>query len=451
MSAKKNTRGNRSSSLFTFNIGTLIFGAILLYIVISLIIYATTKHISTYQVIAGPLAQNQTYTALAVRQETVVKSNNDGYIRYYAREGRKVSKTGAVYSLAQSPEKSSGTTELSEESLSKIRALAAQFASSFNPDNFGQVYSFKYSLTGSILDYAGMDRSNDSTAVLGDSSVYLAPESGVVVYTKDGMENVTAENFTADDFSYSSYKVENLRTSERISAGTPVYKLITSEEWSVLIPVTTAQASKLEGKTSIKVKFFKDSSTMNGALELLTRDDGTYAKVTFSSGMIRFASDRYLEIELITNAEKGLKIPVSAVVVKDFFLVPKEFAVSLENSSDLGFIRKTENKDGTFSTEFVNATIYASDDNSYYVDMSEFSVGDVLVMENSAQTYTLKDTGQLNGVYNINRGYTVFRRIEISDKNEEYCIVDTDTPYGLSLYDNIVLDSSTVSEDEILF
>ena len=86
MSAKKNTRGNRSSSLFTFNIGTLIFGAILLYIVISLIIYATTKHISTYQVIAGPLAQNQTYTALAVRQETVVKSNNDGYIRYYARE-----------------------------------------------------------------------------------------------------------------------------------------------------------------------------------------------------------------------------------------------------------------------------------------------------------------------------------------------------------------------------
>ena len=38
MSAKKNTRGNRSSSLFTFNIGTLIFGAILLYILISLII-----------------------------------------------------------------------------------------------------------------------------------------------------------------------------------------------------------------------------------------------------------------------------------------------------------------------------------------------------------------------------------------------------------------------------
>ena len=83
--------------------------------------------------------------------------------------------------------------------------------------------------------------------------------------------------------------------------------------------------------------------------------------------------------------------------------------------------------------------------------MTEFSEGDILVMENSTQTFTLKEKGQLNGVYNINRGYTVFRRIEIIDQNEEYCIVKTGTAYGLSLYDNIVLDSSTVSEDEILY
>lgn len=451
MSERKKSRQEKLPSLFTFNIGTLIFGAILFYIVISLIIYATTKHISTYQVISGPLAQNQTYTALAVREEKVVNSNNDGYIRYYAQEGRKVSKSGAVYSLDQTPPSSSGTSELSEESLSKIRALTAQFAASFNPANFGQVYSFKYSLAGSILDYAGLDKSSDSTAVVGDSSVYLAPESGVVVYSQDGMEDLSADNFTTDDFSYSSYKVENLRTTEHISAGTPVYKLITSEKWSILVPLTAFQSSKLEGKSTIKVKFQKDGSSMNGSLELLSREEGTYAKITFSSGMIRFATDRYLDIELVTNAEKGLKIPISSVVSKDFFLVPKAYAVSLENSSDLGFIRKTENKDGTYNTEFINATIYASDDDNYYVDMAEFSVGDILVMENSTQTYTLEKTGQLSGVYSINRGYTVFRRIEIIDQNEEYCIVKTGTAYGLSLYDNIVLDSSTVSEDEILF
>ncbi len=449
--AEKRKKTKKAASVFTLNIGTFIFGVILLYIVISLIIYATTKHISTYQVISGPLAQNQTYTALALRSETVITANNDGYIRYYAQDGRKVSKSGAVYSLTQTPPESTGSTELSDTALSSVRSLAAQFATSFNPANFGQVYSFKYSLAGSILDYAGLDSSDTSTAVVGDSSVYLAPESGIVVYSRDGMEDLTADNVTADDFSYAAYSVENLRSTEKISAGTPVYRLVTDETWSLIVPVSSTQAARLEGKSSIKVRFKKDATTMTGDLQLFKRDDAIYAEITFSSGVIRYVSDRYLDIELITNAEKGLKIPVTSVVSKDFFLVPKDYAVKDEDSQALGFIRRIDKKDGTSGTEFVNATIYASDDNNYYVDMTEFNEGDVLIRENSTQTFTLKDTGQLNGVYCINRGYTVFRRIEIIDQNEEYCIVKTGTSYGLALYDNIVLDSSTVREDEILF
>ena len=449
--AEKHNKTKKTASVFTLNIGTFIFGVILLYIVISLVIYATTKHISTYQVISGPLAQNQTYTALALRSENVVTANNDGYLRSYAQNGHKVSKSGAVYSLTQSPPESTGSTELSESALSDVRSLTAQFASSFNPANFGQVYSFKYSLSGSILDYAGLDNSGASTAVVGDSSVYLAPESGIVVYSQDDMEGLTADTFTADDFSYASYKVENLRSTEKISAGTPVYRLVTDENWSLIVPVSATQAAKLEGKSTIKVRFKKDTTTMTGSLQLLKRADAIYAEITFSSGVIRYVSDRYLEIELITNAEKGLKIPVTSVVSKDFFLVPKDYAVKDEDSQALGFIRRIDKKDGTAGTEFVDATIYASDDDNYYVDMTEFNEGDILIRENSTQTFTLKDTGQLNGVYCINRGYTVFRRIEIIDQNEEYCIVRTGTSYGLALYDKIVLDSSTVREDEILF
>lgn len=449
--ADRQKKRKKATSVFTLNIGTFIFGVILLYIVISLIIYATTKHISTYQVISGPLAQNQTYTALAVRSETIVTANNDGYVRYYAQDGHRVSKSGAVYSLTQKVSETTGSTELSESALGNVRSLTAQFASSFNPANFGQVYSFKYALAGSILDYAGMDSSDSSTAVVGDASVYMAPESGIVAYSQDGMENISADNFTADDFSYASYKVENLRTTEKITAGTPVYRLVNDETWSLIVPVSSVQATKLEGKTSIKVRFKKDSTTMTGSLQLFKRADAIYAEITFTSGVIRYVSDRYLEIELITNAEKGLKIPVTSIVSKDFFLVPKDFAVKDEDSSALGFIRRIDKKNGTSGTEFVNATIYASDDDNYYVDMTEFARGDILIRENSTQTFTLDKTGQLSGVYCINRGYTVFRRVEIIDQNEEYCIVKTGTSYGLALYDNIVLDSSTVREDEILF
>ena len=43
----------------------------------------------------------------------------------------------------------------------------------------------------------------------------------------------------------------------------------------------------------------------------------------------------------------------------------------------------------------------------------------------------------------------MFRKINIIDKNEDYCIVEKGTPYGIAQYDNIVLDASKVKESQI--
>jgi hypothetical protein len=449
-SGEKKEKEQRRSP-FTLNIGIILFGAILVYIIICIFIYATTTHISTCQVTAGPLARNQTYTAIAVRSETLITANNEGYVNYYALEGRKVRKAGAVYSLSQTPPKTTGETKLSEESLNGVRSLVAQFANSFDPAHFNDVYAFKYALSGSILNYAGLEGGSSTAMLSGQGTVYQSPENGVIVYSEDGYENVTEQSVTSADFDRSSYQYRNLKTAEKVTAGAPVYKLIDNDTWSILIQLTSSQASRLEGRESIKVKFLKDDSSMNGELKLLTKSDGIYAMITFSSGMIRFVTERFLDIELVTNSETGLKIPVSSVVSKDFYLISKKFAVNVENSSDIGFLKRVTDKDGNTSTEFINATIYESDEEYYYVDTQEFADGDVLLMENSNQTFTVKDIAQLEGVYCVNKGYAVFRKIEIIDQNEEYCIVATGTSYGLSLYDNIVLDSNTVQEDEILF
>ncbi len=440
----------RRRSPFTLNIGIILFGAILVYIIICIFIYATTTHISTCQVTAGPLARNQTYTAIAIRNETLITANNEGYVNYYALEGRKVRKAGAVYSLNQTPPKTTGQTKLSEESLNGVRSLMAQFANSFDPAHFNDVYTFKYALSGSILNYAGLEGGGPA-ALSGQGTVYQSPENGVVVYSEDGYESVTEQNVTSADFDRSSYQYKNLKTAEKVTAGAPVYKLIDSDTWSILIQLTSSQASRLEGRDTIKVKFLKDDSSMNGELKLLTKSDGIYAMITFSAGMIRFVTERFLDIELVTNSETGLKIPVSSVVSKDFYMISKKFAVNVENSSDIGFLKRVTDKEGNTSTEFINATIYESDEEHYYVDTQEFADGDILLMEDSNQTFTVKDIAQLEGVYCVNKGYAVFRKIEIIDQNEEYCIVATGTSYGLSLYDNIVLDSRTVQEDEILF
>lgn len=91
---------NIIKKLFTFNIATLLFGALFIYMLITVLLYITSTHVTSYQVTAGPLSRNPVCTALAVRDEEVVSADSPGYIRYYAREGMKVRKGGNVYALS---------------------------------------------------------------------------------------------------------------------------------------------------------------------------------------------------------------------------------------------------------------------------------------------------------------------------------------------------------------
>ena len=79
------------------------------------------------------------------------------------------------------------------------------------------------------------------------------------------------------------------------------------------------------------------------------------------------------------------------------------------------------------------------------------SAGDLLIRTDSAEVYPVGQLESLKGVYNINKGYTVFRQIQILYENEEYCIVKEGTSYGLSVYDHIVLNAETVDEDEVIY
>ena len=57
----------------------------------------------------------------------------------------------------------------------------------------------------------------------------------------------------------------------------------------------------------------------------------------------------------------------------------------------------------------------------------------------------------MEGVYNINKGYAVFKKIEKLSGNGEYFTIAKGTDYGLSVYDHIVLDASMVTEGMIIY
>ena len=167
--------------------------------------------------------------------------------------------------------------------------------------------------------------------------------------------------------------------------------------------------------------------------------------------MVRYASDRFLDIELVTNTKTGLKIPMSSVVSKEFYLIPEEFKTQGNNQQEAGFLVRREGKGGKTTTEFISTTLYELKDGSYYVETSDFKKGDVIVKQDSSQNYVIGETAELEGVYSMNKGYAVFRKISVLDQNDEYCIVDKDTSYGIAQFDHIVLNGSSVKEEDILY
>ncbi|MCB5714076.1 HlyD family efflux transporter periplasmic adaptor subunit [Lactonifactor longoviformis] len=443
-----------AKKLLTLNIGTLIFGALFIYMLITVLLYVTSTHVTSYQVTAGPLAKNQTYTALALRTEEVVTADSPGYVTYYAREGSKVRKAGTIYSVGDTKAQSADM-ELKEADLEKIRSQLAKFANNFSSDTFHDVYSLKYEIEGTILQSAGIGASGEDTdsvsATFGTQTIYNAPYDGVVLYSTDGYESLTPDTVSEDSFSQMSYQQNHLLSDSQVKAGEPVYKLVTDENWTLMIPLTDKQAAELADRTAIKVKFLKDGATQVGGFSIVEKKDGKYGQIDLSNGMVRYASDRFLDIELVTNTKTGLKIPMSSVVSKEFYLIPEEFKTQGNNQQEAGFLVRREGKGGKTTTEFISTTLYELKDGSYYVETSDFKKGDVIVKQDSSQNYVIGETAELEGVYSMNKGYAVFRKISVLDQNDEYCIVDKDTSYGIAQFDHIVLNGSSVKEEDILY
>lgn len=434
-----------------WNIGTIIFGALFIYLIIMIVVYLATDHVSSYMVTNGTLARNETYTAVALRQEQLARSPADGYVNYYYLDSVKAGKGAVICSITGSQSELT-TIRLSDADLSSVRKMASQFSRGYSGNAFHAVYDLKYGINSSVVNNA------ETGKISGMSSE--APVDGIVSFSSDGLEDLAEQNITSDLFRAKKTQPAALRTEEAVKAGDPVYRMISSEQWSVVFPISDRQYAELSSRKTVKVRFAKDGNTETGDMTLFDNGRTHFAKVTFYSGMVRYCNDRYLDIELVTNNTSGLKVPLSAIVSKEFYTIPASFLSSGGEAGEAGFLIQTRKEDGSRKTEFVEAELYEktslpeSSDNAgedvYFVDPQVFHRGDVVIRPNSTKTYTVEERASLEGVYCINKGYAVFRKIEMLDQNEEYCIIKNGTAYGLSQYDYIVRDGRDVKEEQIV-
>lgn len=445
------------------NLGIFLFAIVFIYLVITIIMYFTGNKISVYEVREGSIVNDNSYTGLILRQEAAVSAEADGYISYYQNENSKVKSGTYIYAL--SPQKLDTDKNISEESAVKEGSLNPEiqagiiyqmqdFNENYDPDSFSAIYTLKNEINTSLQDAFSSTRTEHLSTVIAESGLevasYSTAQDGIVAFTVDGYETLTKDTFTADNFDRTKYESSELADQMKISAGGPVYRLITSEDWSVIVQLDreTAEQLRSDEVSSIKVRIDKDSETLWADFSIITRDGDYYGCLDFDNSMIRYAEERYLNVELILEDESGLKIPKSSVTEEKFYIIPEDYITTGGNSSSDGVMVQEENGEAGFH----QIDIYdSSDKGEVYVSRDDISEGTVLIKPESSETYTVGKTKTLQGVYNINKGYAVFKKVNILCENDEYYIVQEGDSYGLYNYDHIVQDGSSVRSEEVVF
>ena len=465
LAKKKNPKIRNHRPPRNINVGMIIFAIIFVYMLFSVYTYMKKEKVEFYEVVEGNIVSDHQYTGIILRDERVEQTDRAGYINYYVREGKRAAIGSRIYSidetgslaafLEQNPE---ANVTLTDANLADIKRQLSAFSMNYDNRKFDDMYDLKYSLEAAVLEYVNFNSLGNLDALMQQTGITFkqvtAPVSGVVSYSIDGYEGLTPDQVTEEIYDRTNYTKAITKAGQLMEPNTPVYKLVTSDDWSIVFPLTDEDVGEYSGRKKLNITFTAGGLETEGDFSVITGGDGKqYGKLDFNQYMIQFVADRYVTFEVDTARMDGLKIPVTSVVTKDFYLVPTEYMVQGGDSSDTGFMKETYSENGT-SVEFVPATIYYSTDDDYYIDMSEnspFKAGDYVVKPDSMDRFQIGASASLEGVYNINKGYAVFKQIEILKSNGEYYTIKKGTKYGLSVYDHIVLNADSVYEGKLIY
>ncbi len=460
------SRRQNYSNEFKINIGTIIFIIIFIYVFIRIIMSLQKESLSIYEVQNSYIDTNISTTALIVREEKLINADSSGYVSYYVRDGEKIGKNKTIYTIDETgsvyeklKDADTDALSMSEDALTEVRTRISTFENYFDYANYSDLYNFRYDIENAVLELTNEALIEQLTSLDDDAtniSTYkkvATTEAGIVTYYEDGYEDFNINKFKASDIDKSTYKKTTLKTGEIINAGEPVYKLVTSENWYLVAPVSEKEAKALKDKETVQINIHNSSKNISCSFRLTTEDDQNFIILALNQQMVNYINERYIDIVILMDQNNGLKIPNTSITEKTVYKIPVSYLAKGSDSAETQFlnVKKLDDK-GEVTIKQVQAAIYKSDDKFCYVDPNDFSSEDVLVNTDSEETLSLSqaDTSKLQGVFCVNQGVADFRYIDILYQDDEYTIVKTDVDYSIAWYDRIVLNQSMVEENQII-
>ncbi len=448
------------------NIGLVIFGVLFIYMIIIVVRSINTDTYAICEVEKSYIDTNIKSTGLAIRQEKLINSSDSGYISYYIRDGQRVAKQATVYTIDETgsvydtlADLALDSENLDSEQYTEIRNRISMFSSYYNDTEFMDVYNFKYDLENIVLELSNeilVEKLTSMDAIDKSANTFKeikSEESGIITYYQDNFESYDMYKVTSNDFDKGKYTKTTLKTGEIIGAGTPVYKLVTSENWNIIMMISDVDAERLAEKERVTINIASSTQNVVGNIEIVENNDQHFAIISLDKLMINYLNDRFLDIEIIMDQNEGLKIPNTAIYEKEVYTIPEEYLTAGSNSSEaIYFNIRVLDENGEVTIKQIAPTIFLKDEGQCYVNPDDFDDADVIVANDSQSTLPLSVASKtkMTGVLCVNKGVANFKVIEIIYSNDDFTIIRPNVDYGINLYDRIILDSTTIEENEII-
>lgn len=445
----------------SINAATIIIAAVLLYVIICIISSARKEPITTYKVNKSNINNDIILEGLIIRNEQIINAPNTGYICYYVRDGEKIKKNAVVCTVDQTGQVYNALSDdagyeevLTAEDYIDVRNTISLYKVNYSDNSFYEAYNFENSINNMVLELTNeilMQQLSASGNPMALSSVG-SPYSGIVTYYVDGYESFDINTISAAAFDKSGYMKNTLKTGDMVSAGNPIVKIIPDETWYIVAPISNEQIALLEDDEYISFKLNNSEYDMTMPYEIIYANDGTYIKVTVTKYMSNYVAERFINLEIILAEDTGLKVPVSALVDKDVYLVPAEYLTGGGNQTrDNNLYVQSRDENGNETVKQIPANIYMTVDGVSYIDPKSLDPSDVIMNIDTKETLAVSvlQTEKIQGVYSTTRGTADFRKVTVKKLDDEFALIESGEE--ISAYDNIILDSSKVKENQILY
>lgn len=439
--------------------GVIVFFFLACYLVVCVAMYLMKPHINTYEVSDGSIVSDYSYTGIAIRTEQPVMAQTAGYITYYARELEKVGALTSVYSLDETgqlaellSDENISATSLSDENLIEMNKNVNDFYEAYTDMNFSESYQFKQEIEGMTVQLIQQTLIENASKINGSTAFHVcnSPLDGIVSYRIDGYEGITKESVTKETLEASKeYSYEDLTEQNIVDTNSVAYKVITEDEWTIVISTDENTAERLLEEDYVQLHFKKDKTKVWGQVSTWKNGEDTMVGFTFTNSMIRFANERFIDFSFELEDVKGLKVPKSSVAQRELYAIPMDY-LEVNSAGDLcNVYYEKYDTEGNASVSLLELDIaYEKEEEGFvYINTDEIlQDGSVIVKPASGERYTIAKTEVLTGVYNYNKGYAVFCPVNILHEADEYCIIESQTKYGLAKYDYIVLESAAIED-----